>query len=114
MHSLRMNLSSLVRTVVYLYGRRDVLLCNFVVVRQAVFSGAGLLALLAADAQRGIVKNSLAHELTPGAPETVDGGRRAACTEVPTGDGEKGREEKSRPGEVAHGQKTGFHGQRYE
>src|SRR5271157_2264908 len=44
-----------------LMGRGYILFCNFVIVRQAVFGGAGLFALLAADAHGGIVKNSHAH-----------------------------------------------------
>ncbi len=47
-------------------GRRYLLGRNLIVVRQAVFGGAGLFALLAADALGGIVEDSFAHELSPG------------------------------------------------
>ena len=60
-----MNLSSFVRTTVYLWAEVTCWLCDFVVVRKAVFCSAALFALLAADAFRCIVKNSFAHEHSP-------------------------------------------------
>src|ERR1019366_10683864 len=51
-----------------LVRRCDFLGCDGVIVRQAVFGGAGLLALLAADAQGRIVEDSLTHRCLQIAP----------------------------------------------